>query len=146
MSENEIRLSSKWTILSMLAILLLFIVGLPLIWFRQQSMRLEFMVVLSDLIVLVLFGFFVYLFVNVCTATIVGNKLFLRKLVGIKKEFSFSQVVKVSSITMRATKYIFVKVRNEAGRLENFIILNPVYMIPEKNKDAEKVLNSYLDK
>jgi hypothetical protein len=142
--EVKIRLSSKRTVLSMLLILVLFLIIIPVIGFRQYKMPFEYMTVVADSIILVVFGFFIYLFIHVCTAEIVGKRLLLHKLLGRKKEYAFAEIGKVSSFTMWGTKYVLVKVKDESQRLETFIILNGRNAPYGADHDAEAVIRSLM--
>lgn len=144
--ENEIKLSSSWTIPSMILMVITSLIFVPVIFLMQQKQEISFWIILGDLLLIALVGFVFYLLFNVCIARIINDKLILRKLFKSKKEFSFNQIQKVSSFRLKRSKYIFVKIKHDSSHSETFVILNSSSILSFEDMDAEEILNSFRKK
>jgi hypothetical protein len=139
-SRAEIKLSSNWTNVGLYgsAGLILFVGFFSILAILDGPVHGG--TILAMILLLVLIGIVAYMFVYVCDARIIDNKLVLKKQFRPAKAYSFDKIGFPSSFKYKTTKYISFHMENEDGAEEKYMIINSNHLIAFENKDAEEVL------
>lgn len=137
---NEITLSSNWTNIGLYGMALLCLLCIPLFVFTWKNQELHVGMLIAPILLIVLMSFVVYQFLYVCTATIVADKLVLKKKFRAAKSYSFDAIGYPTSFQLKRTRYITVEMKNNDGNLEKYMIINSRALLSFENKDAEQTL------
>lgn len=139
-NQKEIKLSSNWTTVGLYGGTLLFILITPVLFSLVQDQEFHSGMVIAGILFLALIGFLIYLFIYVCDARVVGDKLILKKQFRPSKSYSFDKIGIPKSFQLKRSKYIIVDMKNDDGTDERFLIMNSKSIISFENKDAEETL------
>jgi hypothetical protein len=139
-NQKEIQISSNWTTFSLYAQAIICLIFLPVMGLAIASGEFHFGKILGLLGLMALVGFMVYQFIYVATAKVSDDKLILKKQFRPEKSYEFSKIGYPTSFQIKRTKYTSVKMKNNDGTFENYMIINSNAILSFENKDAEAVL------
>lgn len=94
------------------------------------------------IIIYSIFTFLVlYQLIFACEAQIIGNKIVLKKLFRAPKFYAFNRLRYPSVYRQRGMDYINIKMKNDDGSYEKYLILNSTSIF-SSNKQAEAILKN----
>ncbi|MCL2651383.1 MAG: hypothetical protein FWD60_10225 [Candidatus Azobacteroides sp.] len=111
-------------------------ITLPKVFYKP-----EFLLILFNIFLLAAIGFYIYLLIFLSEAEIDENHLIFKKAFRKKKSFTFDKIEEApSSFCLKRTKFITVKMINEDGRTEKFVLLNKYPLSSKEDVDTEDIL------
>lgn len=139
----DFRFSSKYTTANVYISVFVVLFMLLVVWIlaRAGEFEMRWNTFLGIIIFLVLVFCLVYQALYICTASVVGDKLILKKMFRKEKVYEFSKIHSISSFRLKRNKYTLFKVKNKDYTDERFLILNTYPIFGTSCKyDAEEVL------
>lgn len=132
------KISSEWT-KPMLIINAVFGISLPIIvlyfGIELTGSAIFSLILIGSVIVLN-----IYLVLNLTEVTIHEDELRFKRVFGPERIYSFNQIGFTSSFMLHLLQFTSVKMYDEEGKAEKFLILNNFGLVSGENKDAKKVL------
>lgn len=144
-TETNYRLSSKWTSFGVYASAVAFILILPVIYFFAEGQEFHAGMLMAIVVLFATLALIIYQFVYVASAHVVDNQLILKKQFRPKKVYSFDSIGDVSALENKRTVYVTVKMKNEDGSIEKFLIINGTNFLCYSGRDIEATLVSLRD-
>ena len=141
-NRREYKLSSSWTNVGIYGAALLCIIMAPVLYLTAAEQEFHFGLIIGPIIFLLLTGFVIYQFIYASDARIIGDQLVLKKQFRPAKSYSFDKIGYPTSFQLKRTKYITVKMTNEDGSEEKYLIINSNAILAFENKDAQQALIS----
>lgn len=141
-TQKEIKLSSNWTNIGLYGGSILTLSMVPILILASMEQELHMGMVLPGIIFLVLVGFTAYLFIYICDARIINDKIVLKKKFRPSKTYTFDKIGYPTSFQLKRTKYITVDMKNDDNTTEKYLIMNSKSLLSFENKDAEQALIS----
>ena len=138
--QEETKISSNWTTVSLYASVLIIVVFVPIMIFTNKDRPFHMGMPIAILAISVLICLTAYQFMFVCTAKIVGDTLVLKKQFRPEKTYSFDKIGQPKSLQLGSTRYITFRMTNDDNTEEKFIIINSRAMLAFENRDAEQIL------
>ena len=138
--QEETKISSNWTTVSLYASVLIILVFVPMMIFTNKDRPFHMGMPIAILAISVLICLTVYQFIFVCTAKIVGDTLVLKKQFRPEKTYSFDKIGQPKSLQLGSNRYITFRMTNDDNTLEKYIILNSSSMLAFESRNAEQVL------
>ncbi|CAL2076945.1 hypothetical protein [Tenacibaculum dicentrarchi] len=137
---KTIKLSSKFTNLSLYLSLFIPILLIPSILNTVVKQGINGKIIFGSIIILALISFLGYLFLFVCTAKTENNTLILKKQFRTPQTYTFDKIGDISSFRLKTTKYTTVKMSKTASVFEKYIIINSKNLFFNDKIDAEEKL------
>ncbi|WP_370408778.1 hypothetical protein [Tenacibaculum dicentrarchi] len=137
---KTIKLSSKFTNLSLYLSLFIPILLIPSILNTVVKQGINGKIIFGSIIILALISFLGYLFLFVCTAKTENNTLILKKQFRTPQTYTFDKIGNISSFRLKTTKYTTVKMSKTASVFEKYIIINSKNLFFNDKIDAEEKL------
>ncbi|MCD8405493.1 hypothetical protein LNI90_06265 [Tenacibaculum dicentrarchi] len=137
---KTIKLSSKFTNLSLYISLFIPILLIPSILNTVVKQGINGKIIFGSIIILALISFLGYLFLFVCTAKTENNTLILKKQFRTPQTYTFDKIGDISSFRLKTTKYTTVKMSKTASVFEKYIIINSKNLFFNDKIDAEEKL------
>lgn len=138
--NTEIKLSSNWTNVGLYLGTIVVILMIPVLAKVIQEQEFHMGMLLAGAIFIALIGFIVYLFIFLCDARVIGDKLVLKKKFRAAKHYSFDKIGYPKSFHLKRSKYTTVEMQNEDKSQEKYLIMNNRSLLSFENKDAEQTL------
>ncbi|MCD8403007.1 hypothetical protein [Tenacibaculum finnmarkense] len=137
---KSIKLSSKFTNLSLYLSLLAPILLIPIIFNTVINQGINGKIIFGSIIFLTFISFLSYLFLFVCNAKIENNTLILKKQFRTPETYTFDKIGDISSFKLKTTKYTTVKMSKTASIFEKYIIINSKSLFFNDKVDAQEKL------
>ena len=134
------KLSSSWTSILPIFLIVLIILNLFVTWVAYTEDGFTFGLVIYLLVVAALVYFIIYLVRYSAHARVENNRLYVQKLFQEEKVYDFNAVTTVNNTTLRRTNYTRAQLKNADGSLEKFLILSTNSFFGSSKLDVKDLL------
>lgn len=140
MTENKI--SSNWTIPLVILLIVFWAILIPvLIFFTGDTLDgPDAGKIFAGIIYLIMIGVIVYLLIFLAEVKIVGDEIVFKKIFRAEKRYSFNKIGYPSSFRFKRLKFTTVKMKDNTGKEDKYLILNNNALLSGERKDAEEIL------
>ncbi|MCB0687155.1 MAG: hypothetical protein KDC53_11535 [Saprospiraceae bacterium] len=102
--------------------------------------------VIAGLIFLGIMGILIYQIIYTSTARIQDDRIILKKQFRSQRSYTFDQIRSIGALKLGGRQYITLKMRNDAGIEDKFLISKSNSILPGRNFNALQLLKSLRDK
>ncbi len=139
MTENKI--SSNWTIPLVILLLVFWVIPIPVMVFSGGIPdNPDAGKIVAGIIYLIMIGVIVYLFIFLAEVKLVGDDIVFKKMFRAEKKYSFDKIGYPSSFRFKRLKFTTVKMKDNTGKYDKYLILNNNALLSGERKDAEEIL------
>jgi hypothetical protein len=140
---EEKKISSSWTKPMLVIMIVIWILFIPLLIFSAGGEGgSEAGVYFAGILYVVLVGITVYLSIYLSDVRLSQNEIRFKKLFRPQKAYTFDKIDDISTFRYKRSKYTTVRMENNDGSIEKYIILNNSALLSGERIDAEEILMS----